>query len=215
MNNEEHRIAGRSSRQFHADVADHSVFCGGGSVASITGAAAAALNILVFGLSARRKSNAEIRPQLEAAIAESAAIQQRLYKATDDDFDALNTLLEAQRAVRQSEDRSGYQEALAGAAETPLAVARDCLRLLEIMNEHLDTSTRFTVPDLGAAAEFAVAAVRSALLMCDVNIALLKDEPGIDPDRVTRFEAESATLLADANQLADSIAARTRAMMSA
>ncbi len=215
MNNNELRIADRSTDRFHSDIADSSVFCGGGSVASITGAAAAALNILVFGLSARRKSNQAIRPALEGAIDESTAIRERLYQATDSDFAALNQLLVAQRAVRKSDDRSQYQEALLEAARIPLDVARDCVRLLEIMDANLESSTRFTVPDLGAAAEFAAAGARSALLMCDVNVALLNDEHEMDQSDATRLSDESRTILERANELATSIAARTREMMSA
>lgn len=214
MNNQDQRIASRPIDRFHSDIADPNVFCGGGSVASVTGAAAAALNILVFGLSARRKSNADIRPALEAAIAESTEIQERLYQATDDDFDALAELLGAQRSARQSDDRTRYQRAMLDAARIPLETARDCVRLLEIMDANLESSTRFTVPDLGAAAEFAAAGARSALLMCDVNVALLKDEHGMDPESANRFESESLALLESTNTLARSIDARTREMMS-
>lgn len=215
MDNEEPPIADRPIVRFHSDIADHSVFCGGGSVASITGAAAAALNVLVFGLTARRKSNLAIRPTLEAAIAESVAIRDRLYQATNDDFEALSQLLEAQRAVRKSEDRTPYQKALLEAARIPLEVARDCVRLLEIMDSNLESSTRFTVPDLGAAAEFAAAGARSALLMCDVNVALLKDEHDMDQTGVRQLSVESRVILEKTNLLAASIDARTREMMSA
>lgn len=208
-------IATRSIERFHADIADHSVFLGGGSVASVSGAAAASLIVLVLELSARRRSNADAHETLEAAINEVATIQRRLYAAADDDARVLDQLLLAQRSARTGDEGNLYRAALLDAARSPLETATDCQRLLEIIAATMDRATRFTVSDLGAAAHFALAGVQAAAMMCDVNIALLQAEPESSTADVEDLAAKSAQLVAAASTMAADIDNRTRLRIQA
>ena len=148
-------VADLSAREFNRGIADPDVFCGGGSVAALACAGAAASALLVFRLSHRRKSNATRR----------------------DDIASLQKLLAAQRSAKATGDWTTYYSALERAALAPIHIAEQVGKLLSIITPHLPIATRFTVSDLGAAATIAEGAARGALLTAEVNIVLLAENP--------------------------------------
>jgi formiminotetrahydrofolate cyclodeaminase len=204
-------IQTRTISDFHRQVADHDVYCGGGSVAAVAAAGAAALIVLVLGLSVRKRSNAPIREQIEASIARSQAVHENLLLEADTDMQALQQLMEVHKQLKPGNSRSTYNQALFSAASVPLSIARHSLELLEITQKMLGASSRFTVSDLGAAAGLAIGALRAATLMCEVNLALLKDDDNADPVQYSEMLAESAQLLQGGEAIASSIDATVRA----
>jgi len=163
--------------EFNRRIADPDVFCGGGSVAALACAGAAASALLVFRLSYRRKSNAARRDEINMAIAALEALTERFYADADNDIASLQALLDAQRAAKESGDRIPYFAALQRAALAPIAIAEGAIALIEHVIPHLPIATRFTISDLGAAATIAEGAARAALLTAEVNIELLRDDP--------------------------------------
>ncbi|MCO5175562.1 MAG: cyclodeaminase/cyclohydrolase family protein [Thermomicrobiales bacterium] len=162
--------------EFNRRIADPDVFCGGGSVAALACAGAAASALLVFRLSYRRKSNADRRDEITAAIDALESLTERFYADADNDIASLQALLDAQRESRQTADRVPYFAALRRAALTPIAIAEGAIALIEHVIPHLPIATRFTISDLGAAATIAEGAARAALLTAEVNIELLRDD---------------------------------------
>jgi methenyltetrahydrofolate cyclohydrolase len=189
---------------FHLQVADHDVFCGGGSVAAVTASSAASLLLLVMGLSARRRSNAPMRDRIEASITRTQAIQQGLLYDADADMEALQFLMEAQKSLKKGQNKSDYRQALVAAASVPLSIARQSIELLEITEEMLSSASRFTVSDLGAAAGLALGSIRASTLMSEVNLALLKTDSDADQDLQSTMLRESQLVL----ELGESIASR-------
>lgn len=171
------QVAALSAREFNQRIADPEVFCGGGSVAALACAGAAASALLVFRLSYRRKSNAERRDEIAATIAATERLIESFYAAADADIAALQDLLEAQRATKETGDRALYYATLERAALAPIHIAEQVGELLDLVVPHLPVATRFTISDLGAAATIAEGAARGALLTAEVNIALLGDDP--------------------------------------
>ncbi len=170
-------VAGLPAREFNRRIADPDVFCGGGSVAALACAGAAASALLVFRLSHRRKSNASRRDEIAQAIEATERLIEGFYAAADTDIASLQALLDAQRAAKVTGDRESYYLALERAALAPIQIAEGVEELLQIIVPHLPVATRFTISDLGAAATIAEGAARGALLTAEVNIALLRDAP--------------------------------------
>lgn len=170
-------VAGLPAREFNRRIADPDVFCGGGSVAALACAGAAASALLVFRLSHRRKSNASRRDEIAQAIEATERLIEGFYAAADTDIASLQALLDAQRAAKVTGDRESYYLALERAALAPIQIAEGVEELLQIIVPHLPIATRFTISDLGAAATIAEGAARGALLTAEVNIALLRDAP--------------------------------------
>ena len=188
-------IQTQTIKGFQRQVADHDVFCGGGSVAAVTASSAASLMILVFGLSATKRSNAPLRDRIEASIARTRVLQEVLLHDADADMQALQELLESQKQLKAGEDRATYCQALFTAAAAPLSIARHSLELLEITDEMLGTASRFTVSDLGAAAGLTIGSIRAATMMCEINLALLKNERNAEPRQYSEMLSETLQLL--------------------
>jgi formiminotetrahydrofolate cyclodeaminase len=194
MGRDQHASADLSAREFNRRVADPEQFSGGGSVAAMAAAGAASVALLVMRLNARRRSNATQASVVEAGIAEVSSLTERFYRAADEDLWVLDRLLIAQRAAKRTGERDAYRAALTAAAESPIALARDVGALLARIDEHVPLSTRFTVSDLAAAAAIAEAAGRAALVTAEVNLALLKDDPDVNIERVRQLVDETVSL---------------------
>jgi formiminotetrahydrofolate cyclodeaminase len=207
------KISQQSIEELNQLIADHSVFCGGGTAAAISASSAASLAILVLDINLKRRSNAHVRDEMTRTASSIRDMQQRLYRAASEDIRVLNELLETQQESRKSGDSSNYRTALESAAREPLAIAKECLDLLRLIDLHIANASRFTVSDFGAAAALAQGAMRSALMMTEVNIALLRDEQGADVSLVTALEDEAGDTRQNGNTLATRIEDRTRAVI--
>lgn len=162
---------------------------------------AAATAELVATLSLRRRSVAPRRAELERIRDGLRDLQRRFLAAADRDVAVLAELLAAQRAARPdsaggADGATARRRALIAATETPLALARDGLELLRLVRAALPFAARFTVSDLGAAAALAQGAIEAALLMSEVNLALLAAEPEAGPlaDAVAAVRQKAAAL---------------------
>jgi formiminotetrahydrofolate cyclodeaminase len=165
-------------------IADPELPVGGGAMAGITLAGAAASAELVVRFAARRKANAPHRDEIEEILCEIQSLRPRFLTGADQDLDALTSLLTAQRAVKQAgipaereEARERLHQATVHAAAIPIELASSALTLLRLIDRALPFATRFTISDLGVAAGLANGAIAAALLTSDINIALLAGSP--------------------------------------
>jgi formiminotetrahydrofolate cyclodeaminase len=139
----------------------------GGSVAALSGAASAALLVLVCGVLEHH------RPGVVAAQRNQAhELQRRLLDLVDTDAAAFRAFLAAERGS------PARQEAATRVAETPLEIARACGQVVELsqtLDPEIGGATRL---DLGAGSQMAQAAMRSALDIAEYNLSLVADSAG-------------------------------------
>ncbi len=190
-------------------------FAGGGAVAAMSLAGAAATAELVFELSSsRRKISEADRSRLREAVALCQRLRTIFEHAIDEDIAALNELMDSQSqlrsARRQADEIPAHisersNEAVEAATETPLRVARDGKRLLRTIEELQPLARAFTASDLGAAAATCSGAITSLLLMAEVNLSLINDE-----STATRIAQEIEDLYSQSREQADRIVASTR-----
>jgi formiminotetrahydrofolate cyclodeaminase len=207
----QHPVADLPARRFFEQTADPAIFSGGGSVAAMTAAGAASLALLVMQLSERRRTNADRRAEISAAIGRVEQLRDRCFAAADADIACLDRLLIAQRGLKTGGARSVYLTALAAAAASPIELADTAIALLDEIAAQLAPATRFTISDLGAAAVLADGAARAALLTAEVNIALLRDAADSDAALVQDLEQRRSTAYLRARHVADRVEASTRA----
>lgn len=207
------RVADMATTTFHEMVADPDVFVGGGSVAALTGAGAGATALLVMRLNARRKSLRDVREGVETDIERVEAIVRACESAADEDIRILAELLDAHREAKSSGTYNRYISALMAAARSPIDIAASIVDLMELIDRHIELSTRFTVSDLGAAAALAAGATRAALLTADVNIALLLEHQAADHNAVRSLDLRRAELSRCGSMLGDRIETKTRARL--
>jgi glutamate formiminotransferase/formiminotetrahydrofolate cyclodeaminase len=161
---------------------------GGGSAAALAGAVAAALVAMVARLTTGRKAYARVEDRIAAIRAEADALRAQLRRLADDDAAAYDRVREAYRIPKDDAGRArAVDQALLGAAHTPLQTARGARRLIALADEIAATGNQNARSDAKVGAALARAALAGAVENVRVNVALLS-EPALG--RVLREEAE-------------------------
>jgi formiminotetrahydrofolate cyclodeaminase len=135
-----------------------------GSVAALSGAASAALLVLVCEVLEHHRPGAGAGQRQRAQ-----ALQLRLLELVDTDAAAFQTFLASPRGSH------ARRVAAARVAEVPLEIARACgdvVQLGQSLDKDVTGATRL---DLGAAHHMARAAMQSALDIADYNLSMVPD----------------------------------------
>jgi formiminotetrahydrofolate cyclodeaminase len=204
------QLIDRPARVLFSDVADPAQNSGGGVVAGLTLAGAAASAELVLKLAAKRKSLASKRETIEALLQEVVAHRASFEEAADRDMAAFSELVATQReakSLRETDPHAAHsrlQDAYVHAAQVPLSLSQEATVFMARVEAGLEFASRFTISDLGAAAALARGAIDAALLTVDANLAYVEDE------RADQLRGQ----VKEARQRADEIANRvvTRAV---
>jgi formiminotetrahydrofolate cyclodeaminase len=192
-------------KQFTEVLASDAPAPGGGSVAALNGALAAALMQMVGGLTVGKEKYKEFHTEIQTIMDNAKELQNRLLIGIDEDTEAFNKVSAVFSMPKETNEektaRSGaMQEALKGATLTPLATmkaAHDCLKLAALSYGKVNTSC---ISDYGSAVFCAMASVRAAWLNVKINLSGLKDE-----DFREKTGAEAREILADSENLADDL----------
>jgi formiminotetrahydrofolate cyclodeaminase len=165
---------------------------GGGAVAALTAAQAAALARMVIAYSSGKPSLAGHAAVHASAAEQLAAMQRAAIEAADADaraFDRLNALMKQPGP----EARRGpvWNEAVAAAIHAPEMILNTALDLLGLLDTLRGCTNRHLRSDLAIAAVLAEAAARAAAWNVRVNLPLLEREQ----DRSAREEHLEAALV--------------------
>ncbi len=161
------------------DLAGGAPVPGGGSAAALAGALAAALVAMVARLTIGRKAYAGVQQRVAEILAEADALRAQLRRLADDDAAAYTKVSAAYRLPKSDPRRTrAADEALIGAAQTPLAMARGAARLLALANEIGTIGNRNAHSDAKVGEALARAALAGAVENVRVNVASLS-EPGL------------------------------------
>ena len=173
---------------------------GGGSVAGLTGALAAALGQMVIHLT----DDADATTALGSSSAALSTLRQSLLDGSEADERAYSGYIEAtglpkgngeEKAVRRGE----MQVALRHSAEAPLGIAEAALGVLDHLEPVARHGSRQTLSDAAIAITLARASVVSALATVRVNLPLIKDKEASAAYGATADDLEQrATQRADA-----------------
>lgn len=189
------------ARPFVDSVAASTPTPGGGSVAALVGALAAALAQMVAGLTVGRKKYLDVSDQAAGILDEADSIRRELTAAIEEDSASFEGILAVFRNKELGEEEKAIalEAATVHAGEVPLRVARlsrDASKLAK---------TIATIGNVNAATDAAVgtimarAAVHGAGLNVKINSVNLKNRELAD-----RWAAEVVSLIAEAEELAQS-----------
>ncbi|MFN2224800.1 MAG: cyclodeaminase/cyclohydrolase family protein, partial [Anaerolineae bacterium] len=147
---------------------------GGGSVAALAGALAAALTAMVARLTLGRKKYAAVQAEMETLVAESERLRAALAARVAQDAEAYDQVVAAYRLPKATDEerntrQEAIQQALALAAEVPLSTARDAVAALELARAAARLGNANALTDAGTAAHMARAAFEGAALNVRVN----------------------------------------------
>jgi formiminotetrahydrofolate cyclodeaminase len=154
---------------------------GGGSVSALSGAMAAGLVSMVCNLTSGKKQFAEIEDEVKAIRERAEALRREFQQFAQDDVEVFGRLSAAYKLPRTTEaDAASRQAAIQQvtrlAAEVPLRTAQAAVALLPLCTALAPKVGRLIVSDIGVAVVLARAAVQSAILNVEINLAGLEDQ---------------------------------------
>jgi formiminotetrahydrofolate cyclodeaminase len=185
------------------DVAAGTPAPGGGSVAAIVGALAAALGEMVTNLTLGREAHASAEAELRPVHARLTALRLDLRAAAEADEAAYASYraasaLPRSSAAEKAARRLARQQALLEATEVPLHVARSATDVATIMETVARIGNPHLRSDAALGALLAEAALRGVLLNVWGNTAMLADA-----DRAAAFRAEAEQLAREGRAAAE------------
>jgi formiminotetrahydrofolate cyclodeaminase len=165
-----------SIEQFLAATALRQPTPGGGSVAALAGALAAAIGEMALNYSIGRKDGAAIDVQLKPAVAELERARELLLHLMVEDQAAYEALSAILKLPTNSPDRDDRLPAtVLTCIRVPQAVGGTGVAILEQCDQVLDLVNPRLLSDLAVCAELAMATVRTAMYNCRVNLELVTD----------------------------------------
>ncbi|HDJ27436.1 MAG TPA: methenyltetrahydrofolate cyclohydrolase [Aciduliprofundum sp.] len=168
---------------------------GGGSVAALSGAMAAALMSMVAEVTLPKKKYKVYEAELRDLAERSKRRILRFRELMQEDVKAFDAVIEAMRLPKDTPEQAKVREerlreALLGAADVPRRVGMEALEMLREMQGLHGKLYKFVVSDLAVAASMARAAVEGAAMNMIVNAASLKDEAIVEEAMAMVREAE-------------------------
>jgi formiminotetrahydrofolate cyclodeaminase len=165
---------------------------GGGAAAALVGALAAALVEMTANLTIGRPRFADIEDRARRLEQRAAQLRQKLGQLGDADAQAFEQVSTAYKLPRADDaekaDRSrAIQDALLLAAEIPLETAYLAAQVVDVAEEAAPLLNPAVLSDVLVGAVLAQAALESAALNVEINLASLSD-----PAAIERFSSELA-----------------------
>jgi formiminotetrahydrofolate cyclodeaminase len=169
-----------SLRGFLDDLADGTATPGGGAVAALNGAQAAALVSMVCRLTLGRKKYAAAAETVQGLLDRAEILRGQLLDLLDRDIRAYDGVMAAYRLPKETEAQAqnrevAIQEALREATLTPLATMAACVEVLALCPTLLSQGNPNATSDAAAAVVCAFAGLQMAALNVQINLPSLTD----------------------------------------
>jgi glutamate formiminotransferase/formiminotetrahydrofolate cyclodeaminase len=204
-----------SIKGFIDETSSNSPAPGGGSVSALAGSLASALTAMVAALSYEKKGFIAKREMMEKTGVKAQKIKDRLTFLIDEDTNAFNNVMAANRLPSTSEEEINLKttailEANKYATEIPSEVAQLSLKIFDLAQLMVEEGNPNSVSDAGVAGEAAYAAVRGACLNVLINL------DGIESDEkyIKNKTGEVERILDDAEKFHQRIFEKTREVIN-
>jgi len=171
---------------------------GGGAAAALAGALGAALVQMTANLSIGRPRLAEIQEQARQIEARAGELQRRLAHLGDADaraFARVNAAYKLPRhdAAQNPQRSAAIQAALLEAAAVPLETAQLCADVLELAEQAAPLLNSSVISDVMVGALLAGAALDSAAVNVEVNLAAMTDARAAEELQIVLARARSGS----------------------
>jgi glutamate formiminotransferase/formiminotetrahydrofolate cyclodeaminase len=197
-------------RGFAAELAADTPTPGGGSAAAYVGALAASLGAMVANLSANKRGWEDRLAYFSDWAERGQAAGQRLLQLVDEDTAAFNTLMDAFRMPKDSDNEkkarsAAIQAATLTAIRVPLETLRAATGLMDMLEAMAREGNPNSVSDAGVGALCAQAAAEGGWFNVHINLGGLKDKAA-----GAQLAAEADRLLAECKSRVTEILAVVR-----
>ena len=170
-----------SAQGFVNELSTNSPAPGGGSVSALAGSLGAALSSMVAALTHEKKGFIALKPEMDKIGVEAQTIKDRLSFLVDEDTNAFNNVMEANRMPASNDDEAkvkdrAIRKANEYAIDVPFEVANLCKRVIELADILVEKGNPNSVSDAGVAGEVALAGLRGASMNVLINLPSIDDE---------------------------------------
>ena len=170
-----------SAQGFVNELSTNSPAPGGGSVSALAGSLGAALSSMVAALTHEKKGFIALKPEMDKIGVEAQTIKDRLSFLVDEDTNAFNNVMEANRMPASNDDEvkvkdRAIRKANEYAIDVPYEVANLCKRVIELADILVEKGNPNSVSDAGVAGEVALAGLRGASMNVLINLPSIDDE---------------------------------------
>ena len=184
---------------------------GGGSASAIAGSMAASLLSMVSRLSLDRPKYAAFEATHRRTLTAADSAHLRLLALADEDARAYGAFAAARKMPRETDEEQRAREAASQSAareasEIPLAVVRECARVIFDVEAMSGRSNLNAASDLEVAARLAAAAAHGAAANVMINLPMVGDESYSDA-----LMGQVHELLEDIDRAAAAVTERVRA----
>ncbi len=153
---------------------------GGGSIAALNAAIAAALGAMVANLTIGKKNYADCQERMQEIAAAATEQMQRYTVDVDRDSEAYDRVFSCFKMPKETDEEkaarsAAIQAATKHAVQVPLQVAQGALALMDMLAEVARKGNKNAVTDACVAMMSARTAVLAAVLNVRINLGSLKD----------------------------------------
>lgn len=182
---------------------------GGGAVAALCGATAAAIGEMVLNYSIGRKATPQLDPLLKPLLDELTRARAILLELMVEDQEAYGDYSAIKKEADSAEKTARLAAALDRSIAAPRAMAATAMSILGLADQAVENSNRWLLSDLAVCCELAMASLRSALHNVRVNL------PEVDATQRASLAGECDQLLARAITLVKKVMPRIDARLKA
>ena len=174
-------LANLKITEYLAQAAAGTAVPGGGSVAALNAALAAALTEMVANLTVGKKGYEAVEEDMKDLAGKAARLRSKLTTAIDQDAEAYTEVMAAYRLPKATDAEAAVrkqiiQEAIKQAALVPLEVARDALAVIDLAGRAIRKGNKNAASDGAVAAMNAKTAALAALYNVRINLSSIEDD---------------------------------------
>jgi glutamate formiminotransferase/formiminotetrahydrofolate cyclodeaminase len=215
------RLVSMTNREFADELSTDSPAPGGGSVAALCGAQAAALTAMVGNLSVGKLKYAEVQDRVKEIAELGQELKDFFLAAIDLDTDAFNKVMDCFGLPKgtpeqlQAKDLA-IAEATRGATQVPLSVLERVPELLKLADEIGEIGNAASLSDAGVAILTAMTAAEGAYYNVLINLeGLAACDNSEAPEFAAETLAKAKAAMAESEELAAGFRAKIRGKLEA
>jgi len=207
-------LSQKTITEFTKELASDSPAPGGGSVAALTGALAAALSAMVGRLTVGKEKYKDGWAVMEKVRDDADALSVTLLNLMEEDTDAFNAYMAAMKLPKDTDEakaarKAAMQDAAKNSTSVPLRTMERCLEAAKLGELAAANGNPNALSDAGSAVLLAKAGGRAAMYNVLINL------PGItDADFAAQCKSRSEAVMAELDSLAAAIDARVMTDLS-
>lgn len=173
---------------------------GGGAIAAMTAASAAALVEMVANLTIDKKGYEDVRIVMTSIRDKAQALRTRYLKGINEDAKAFDGVIRAVRLPKDTPNRTAIvQQSFVDAATIPFKLGQDIFVLLQLAEQTVRYGNAWVITDGAIAAMNARAAMRSAFYSVRINLNYIKDKAFVDDMMAQILAIEGKASLVEAD----------------